>query len=107
MTARCAVTGRVTPARQVAVPTHGRALADPIAETARTQAGTQAGTYAELAHQLISGDAASAIATAQDINAWNDDLTEFDIDNELIEPGLRAQRALAEAVVAAVAAARQ
>jgi hypothetical protein len=40
------------------------------------------------------------------IDAWHDGLTAFDIDDELVEPGMRAERVLSDAVTATVAAIR-
>lgn len=51
-----------------------------------------------------TGDAGGALDAAREITAWNDELAEFDIDDELAEPGLRALHVLADAVYATVGA---
>jgi hypothetical protein len=51
-----------------------------------------------------TGDAGGALNAAREITAWSDELVEFDIDDELAEPGLRALHVLADAVYATVGA---
>ncbi len=87
-----------------AFPDHGQALHGLIAELAAGQAGTQAGAYGNLALLLLACDAGGALDAAREITAWNDELPEFDIDDQLAEPGLRALHVLADAVCATVGA---
>ena len=98
---------QVTLAALAAVfPRHGEGLCDLIAALAAKQARTQAGAYAHLACLLIAGDSVAALTAARDIYGWHDGLTAFDIDNELVEPGMRAERVLSDAVTATVAVVR-
>jgi hypothetical protein len=87
-------------------PHHGQGLCDLIATLAAKQVKTQAGAYAHLACMLIAGDSVAALAATRDIYGWHDGLTAFDIDNDLVEPGMRAERILSDAVTATVAAVR-
>jgi hypothetical protein len=79
----------------------GEAAAAHVAQMAADYAGTQIGEYARLAHQLVTGDAPGALATASAIVGWNDHIGTEWIDDDFIPPGARALDILSQAVRAA------
>jgi hypothetical protein len=60
--------------------------------------------YGNLVLLLLADDVGGALAAAREVTAWNDELAEFDIDDELAESGLRTLHVQADVVYAAVGA---
>lgn len=77
-------------------PAHGQAVASHAAALAAHYAGTQPGAYLQLATALINTDDDHALALAQDIVAWHDDVNYTGLDAPGIPPAQRAASILVD-----------
>jgi hypothetical protein len=80
-------------------PRAGIAIEQKITERARDAAGTQVGCYFGLASRLIRGEP-EALATALQVATWNDKIGFRVLDDQTVDPGIRALRVLCDAVAA-------
>jgi hypothetical protein len=83
-------------------PDQGRALADQVAAMAADYAGTRHGAYLHLAAALVRGDDEQALATAEDIYTWEDDLEARWLDATGVSATLKAGHILTGGVLRTV-----
>lgn len=88
-------------------PSHGAAVYEKIADTARENRGTQAEAYLQLADQVICGESDRALKMAMQIATWADGITYTVLDDQTIDPGLRALHTLSDAVFACARGSRR
>jgi hypothetical protein len=88
-------------------PLHGAAVGEEIAATARDSGGTQAEAFLQLAGLLIRGEPGRAIEAATRIATWADGIRYAALDDQTIDPGIRALHVLSDTVYACAQASRR